>query len=314
MLEAPRSVRSLRDPSAPLEGATVVVAVGGGMQPTRQPSWSPARQSRGARRGRDDGVGAEVHRPDDVPGADAAPGVHRSVVAHRGSGDRAHPARRSRRLVIAGRRPRTCSRALAQGRADDAVSAVILATARARAARAVDERQHVEPPLTRSNIQRSVDVAGYSRRPATGSSRAGWTGPGRLAEPVDIVEAAAHVLSPQDSRGHEDRRHAGPTYEAIDSRAVRRQFAARAKMGAAIAAAAAAPRARRHADPRPSALAPPVGVSTMSVENASQLQWALAMRRKSDVIVMTAAVADYRPSHPRRRRSSAAELGPKATV
>src|SRR5690349_17253132 len=31
MLEAPRSVRSLRDPSAPLDGATVVVAVGGGI-------------------------------------------------------------------------------------------------------------------------------------------------------------------------------------------------------------------------------------------------------------------------------------------
>jgi len=68
-------------------------------------------------------------------------------------------------------------------------------------------------------------------------------------------------------------------------------------MGAAIAAAAQ----RRGAEVRlifgPSGVAPPIGVQTSHVERAAKLQWALDNAVKdADVVVMTAAVADYRPA------------------
>src|SRR5207247_1235193 len=64
-----------------------------------------------------------------------------------------------------------------------------------------------------------------------------WTGPGRLAEPADIVEAAAHLLSPQDLAGKRIVVTAGPTHEAIDpARFLGNRSSG--KMGAALAAAA----------------------------------------------------------------------------
>ncbi len=81
-------------------------------------------------------------------------------------------------------------------------------------------------------------------------------------------------------------------------------------MGVAIAAAAR----RRGASVRlllgPSALPPPVGVTTTSVENAAQLGWALADATKdADVVVMTAAVADYRPANVAKEKLKRSELG-----
>src|SRR3954469_1639883 len=141
-------------------------------------------------------------------------------------------------------------------------------------------------PLTRANLVRLVEVAGYRVvGPGDGFLSGRWAGRRRPAEPADIVEAAAHVLSAQDLAGVRVVVTAGPTHEAIDpARFVGNRSSG--KMGVAIAAAAQ----RRGASVRlllgPSALPPPVGVTTMSVENASQLQWALTDATKdADVVV-----------------------------
>lgn len=204
---------------------------------------------------------------------------------------------------------------LAQGRADDAVTATVLAT---RAPVLVAPSMNVnmwQHPLTRSNLQRLVDVAGYHVvGPGDGFLACRWTGPGRLAEPTDIVEAAAHVLSAQDLRGVKLVVTAGPTYEAIDPvRFVGNRSSG--KMGVAIAAAAQ----RRGAEVRlvlgPSAVQPPLGVTTMNVETATQLQWALGDATKdADVVVMTAAVADYRPAQEAKQKIKRGEIGQRATV
>ena len=53
----------------------------------------------------------------------------------------------------------------------------------------------------------------------------------------------------------------------------------------------------------------------MSVENAAQLQWALADAVKgADVVVMTAAVADYRPAKEEKHKLKRGELGPKTSM
>jgi phosphopantothenoylcysteine decarboxylase/phosphopantothenate--cysteine ligase len=199
-------------------------------------------------------------------------------------------------VVIAPATADICAR-LAAGMADDAVAAIALAT-RAPVLLApsmnVNMWNHV---LTQRNLATLRDVAKYQIvAPGEGFLACGWTGPGRLAEPADIAEAAAHVLSAQDLAGVKIVVTAGPTYEAIDPvRFVGNRSSG--KMGAAIAAAAQ----RRGAEVRlifgPSGVAPPIGVQTSHVESAAQLQWALDNAVKdADVVVMTAAVADYRPA------------------
>lgn len=204
---------------------------------------------------------------------------------------------------------------LAAGMSDDAVSAIALAT---RAPVLVAPSMNVNMwghPLTEGNLLKLIDVAGYHVvGPGDGFLACRWTGPGRLAEPSDIVEAAAHVLSVQDLAGVRVVVSAGPTYEAIDPvRFVGNRSSG--KMGVAIAAAAQRRGARVTLVLGPSAVPPPVGVTTMSVENAAQLQWALGDATKdADVVVMTAAVADYRPAHEEKHKLKRGELGPKATI
>jgi phosphopantothenoylcysteine decarboxylase / phosphopantothenate---cysteine ligase len=204
---------------------------------------------------------------------------------------------------------------MAAGMTDDVVTAIALAT-RAPVLLApsmnVNMWNHV---LTQRNLATLRDVAKYQVvAPGDGFLACGWTGPGRLAEPADIVEATAHVLSAQDLAGVKVVVTAGPTYEAIDPvRFVGNRSSG--KMGAAIAAAAQ----RRGAEVRlifgPSGVAPPIGVQTSHVESAAQLQWALDNAVKdADVVVMTAAVADYRPAKVADQKIKRAAIGQKMSI
>jgi len=204
---------------------------------------------------------------------------------------------------------------LANGMTNDAVTALVLAT---RAPVLLAPSMNVNMwnhPLTRANLQKLVDVARYNVvGPGDGFLACRWTGPGRLAEPEDIVEAAAMLLSTQDLAGKKIVVSAGPTYEAIDPvRFVGNRSSG--KMGIALAAAAR----RRGADVTlilgPSAVPPPIGVTTNHVETAAQLQWALQNAAKgADAIVMTAAVADYRPAREAKEKLKRGELGAKTSI
>jgi phosphopantothenoylcysteine decarboxylase/phosphopantothenate--cysteine ligase len=217
-------------------------------------------------------------------------------------------------VVIAPATASTLAR-LATGDASDAVTAVVLAT-RAPVLLAPSMNTNMwAHPLVLANARRLVDVAGYHVvGPGDGFLACRWVGPGRLAEPADIVEAAARVLSPQDLAGQRVVVTAGPTYEAIDpARFVGNRSSG--KMGVAIAAAAQ----RRGAIVRlllgPSAVAPPVGVATTRVESAAQLAWALDdAARDADAIVMAAAVADFRPAEVAAQKLKRAALGTRTAV
>src|SRR5688500_17817320 len=140
-------------------------------------------------------------------------------------------------VVIAPATANTIAR-LAAGQADDAVAAIVLAT---KAPVLLAPSMNVNMwshPLTQANVRRLVDVAGYRVvGPGDGFLACRWTGPGRLAEPADIVEAAAHVLARQDLAGKRVIVTAGPTFEAIDpARFIGNRSSG--KMGVALAAAA----------------------------------------------------------------------------
>jgi len=129
----------------------------------------------------------------------------------------------------------------------------------------------------------------------------GDAGAGRLAEPVDIVAAAERILGPGDLAGVRVLVTAGGTREPIDAvRIITNRSSG--KQGYAIAEVAA----RRGADVtlvttigRPA----PSGVEIVSVQTAAEMQDAVMGRAPAaDVVVMAAAVADFRPKEPPDRK------------
>jgi phosphopantothenoylcysteine decarboxylase/phosphopantothenate--cysteine ligase len=315
VVDSPRT-REPRDPAQPLAGANIVVGVAGGIA-----AYKAAELVRLL-----DKAGATVEvamtaRAQEFVGAMTFQALTRrpvftdlfslteeAAIGHIQLADRADL------VVIAPATANTIAR-LAAGQADDAIAAIVLAT---KAPVLLAPSMNVNMwshPITLANVRRCVDVAGYRVvGPGDGFLACRWTGPGRLAEPADIVEAAAYVLSRQDLAGKRVVVTAGPTHEAIDpARFVGNRSSG--KMGVAIAAAAQ----RRGAEVTlllgPSAVPPPVGVSIISIESASQLEAALADAVKTaDVVVMAAAVADYRPARRSPQKLKRSALGAKTSL
>jgi phosphopantothenoylcysteine decarboxylase/phosphopantothenate--cysteine ligase len=316
VIEQPRTERPPRDPAAPLEGVRVVVCVGGGIAAYKAAELVRLFDKAGAHvdvamtERAQAFVGpltfqALTRRP---VFTDLFSLTEEATIGHIQLADAADI------VVVAPATANLISR-LATAQADDPVTAIALAT---KAPVLIAPSMNVNMwshPLVRANVQRLVDVAGYRVvGPGDGFLACRWVGPGRLAEPADIVEAAAHVLSPQDLAGTRVVVSAGPTYEAIDpARFIGNRSSG--KMGVAIAAAAQ----RRGAEVTlllgPSAVPQPVGVTTISVESAAQLDEQLrAAAKGADVVVMAAAVADYRPARPATQKLKRSQLGAKVQL
>ncbi len=310
MSSGPRE-RALRDPAEPLRGATIVVGVAGGIA-----AYKAAELCRLLIK-----QGADVHvvmtrRAQKFIGAltfqaltghpvftDLFSLTQESEIGHIQVADRADL------LIVAPATASTIAR-LAAGMADDALAAIALAT---RAPTLIAPSMNVnmwQHPLTRANVTRLVDVAGARViGPDAGFLACRWTGPGRLAEPADIVEAAARILSRQDLAGRRVVVTAGPTHEPLDPA---RYLGNRSsgKMGYAIAAAAA----RRGADVTlisgPVALDAPLGIELVQVDDARAMREAVLGRAGgADAIVMAAAVADFRPHAPSDKKLKRTEIG-----
>jgi phosphopantothenoylcysteine decarboxylase/phosphopantothenate--cysteine ligase len=149
-------------------------------------------------------------------------------------------------------------------------------------------------PLVQANVRRLTTLGRvFTVGPGNGFLACKMVGPGRLAEPTDIAEAAARLLTPRDLDGRRVLVTAGPTHEAIDPV---RYIANRSsgKMGYAIARAAAARGATVTLVSGPTSLAAPLGIELVSITSASELGDATTMRAAdADVLVMSAAVADF---------------------
>lgn len=134
--------------------------------------------------------------------------------------------------------------------------------------------------------------------PEEGPLASGRLGQGRLAEESAILDAIQAVLLPRrDWSGHRVLVSAGPTQEPIDPV---RYLSNRSsgKMGYALAEAAQARGASVVLVTGPTALPHPAGVEVVSVETAEEMSKALTMRLSwSTVVIMSAAVADFRPKH-----------------
>lgn len=185
---------------------------------------------------------------------------------------------------------------MAHGLADDLATTCLLA---ARGPVVVAPAMHPrmwEHPATQANVAalaaRGVRLAG----PVDGPLASGESGVGRMAEPEAIVAAAARALTPQDLAGRRVVVSAAGTHEAIDPvRFVGNRSSGR--MGYAIAARARDRGAEVVLVSGPSALPAPPGVERVSVRSAREMRDAvMAASEGADVVVMAAAVADYRPA------------------
>ena len=190
---------------------------------------------------------------------------------------------------------------LAHGRADDLVTALALcAKSTVIAAPAMHPRMWEHPA-----VQRNVAELAAQRRvllvgPVTGEVASGESGMGRMAEPEAIFAAVVGALSPRDLVGARVVVTAGPTVEDFDPvRFLGNRSSG--KMGFAIAERAAARGADVTLIAGPVALATPRGVKRVDVRGAVAMRGALwhatgVDLARTDVLVMAAAVADYRPA------------------
>jgi phosphopantothenoylcysteine decarboxylase/phosphopantothenate--cysteine ligase len=201
------------------------------------------------------------------------------------------------------------------GITDDALTAMCLAT-RAPVLLAPSMNVNMwQNPITQANLRRLIDVAGhFVVGPGDGFLACRWTGPGRLAEPADIVEAACRVLSAQDLAGKKLVVTAGPTHEPLDPV---RYLGNRSsgKMGYALAAAAARRGATVTLIAGPTALPDPVGLDVVHVEDARAMEAALATHAwGASGVIMAAAIADFRPGSPSEKKLKRTEIGLAPTI
>jgi len=134
--------------------------------------------------------------------------------------------------------------------------------------------------------------------PVEGPLASGESGPGRLADVAEIVATLERVLGRGELAGRRVLVSAGPTWEPIDPvRFLGNRSSG--KMGFALAAEAARRGASTVLVAGPVALPKPPGVERIDVETAHQMRDAIyAHAPGADLVIMTAAVADFRPAAP----------------
>jgi phosphopantothenoylcysteine decarboxylase/phosphopantothenate--cysteine ligase len=199
-------------------------------------------------------------------------------------------------LIVAPATASTMAR-MACGLADDALSAVALAT---RAPLLLAPSMNVnmwDNPVTQRNLETLIELrAAKTVGPGTGFLACKWVGPGRMAEPEDIAFAAECMLADQDLVGKRVVITSGPTREAIDPvRFLSNRSTGR--MGTELARAARMRGARVVLVTGPTDQPSVPGVEEVQVVSAHDMLVAtMAAARDCDALVLAAAVADYRPT------------------
>ncbi len=157
-----------------------------------------------------------------------------------------------------------------------------------------------EHPATRANVATLLERGAELVGPERGELAEGETGAGRMAEPEAIATRCRELLggaADDPFRGRRVLVTAGGTREPLDSV---RYLGNRSsgKMGVALAAEAA----RRGADvtllAANIAVPLPDGIEVVQTPTAAELAREALARADADVVLMAAAVADYRPSEP----------------
>ena len=197
-------------------------------------------------------------------------------------------------VVIAPATANTIGR-VAAGLADDLLSAVVMASAAPVLLAPAMETSMYRNPIVAENLARLRGIGYRTVGPGTGFLASGGEGIGRMSEPEEIADAVADALvSTTEFSGRRFVVTAGRTEEDIDPvRFLTNRSTG--KMGYAVAE-----RARRRGAgvtlvSGPGELSPPAGVEVVKVRSVAQMREAVVGAfRETDVLVMAAAVLDFR--------------------
>ncbi len=185
---------------------------------------------------------------------------------------------------------------LAHGIADDMLTTTAMACKAPMLIVPAMNTNMYENPILQDNLK---TLASYGKKiiePATGMLACGTTGKGKMPEPSEMLQyILKEIAFPKDLAGKKVLVSAGPTREAIDPvRFISNHSTG--KMGYAIAENAMLRGAQVTLVSGPCAIDPPPFVKVISVVSAGDMYEAVTENAgDQDIIILTAAVADYRP-------------------
>ena len=184
---------------------------------------------------------------------------------------------------------------LANGRGDDLLTTLVLATDAPIALAPAMNQAMWRDPATQANLQTLLqrDIKVYG--PAAGEQACGDIGPGRMLEPTEIAARCAECFERGLLTGRHVLINAGPTREAIDPVRYLSNHSS-GKMGCALAEAAAEAGARVTLVAGPVNLPTPARVDRVDVVSAADMLAACEAALPADLFIAAAAVADYRPA------------------
>ena len=152
-------------------------------------------------------------------------------------------------------------------------------------------------PSTQENIQKLVAFGNFFIPPGDGELASGLSGKGRMAEPEVIVEFVAEQLfNNLPLSGKQVMITAGPTFESIDPvRFIGNHSSGKMGFSIALEAAKKGARVKLISGPSSQEVSHPL-ISRVNVTSAQEmLDACLSHFKQSDITIMSAAVADYRP-------------------
>jgi phosphopantothenoylcysteine decarboxylase/phosphopantothenate--cysteine ligase len=187
---------------------------------------------------------------------------------------------------------------VAQGLADNALTTLLMATTAPVVLCPAMNKEMYRSAAFQNNQHILTERGVHIVEPEAGELACGEVGWGRLADVSDIVDTLDRLLSPQDFGGKRVLITAGPTREAIDPV---RYLSNRSsgKMGYQLAARTFCRGATVTLVSGPTHLSPFRGVSLIPVETAEEMAEAVfKYLEQTDVLIMAAAVSDFRPARP----------------
>ena len=199
---------------------------------------------------------------------------------------------------------------LANGIADDILSTAFLVYQGPVVIAPSMNNKMYEHPSFRENLKRLLSFGIRQVGPESGPLACGGEGAGRLAAVSDIVDAVVAAVTPQDLRGRKIVVTAGPTREYLDPvRFISNRSSG--KMGFSIARAAWTRGAEVVLISGPTALKGPSGVVLREVDTTAQMLRAVTEEtgKGASVLIMAAAVADFRPHLRARTKVDKASMG-----
>jgi phosphopantothenoylcysteine decarboxylase/phosphopantothenate--cysteine ligase len=192
---------------------------------------------------------------------------------------------------------------MANGIADDMLTTTILACKCPKLVSPAMNTNMYENPIVQDNLKKLENYGFSIITPAVGYLACGDTGAGKMPEPEVLLQHILHhIAHEKDLLGKRVLITAGPTQEAIDPvRFITNHSTG--KMGYALAENCAMRGASVTLVSGPVALNPPLFVETVPVVSAADMAEAVLARADAqDIIIKTAAVADFRPAAPKTEK------------